>query len=550
MSELLGTTVAQLLDALKNRRVRLPSEIGAFVALEVTEALIDGPAAPRPGDVRIASDGTISVFAPPGSATSEDAARSVVGLLGSLLVAAGTGVPKVLVALLDQGPSTGRWDLSSLRDDLEASLVPLNRAAARRILSRMIREAERSGASVAPPMSEPPPPNDASLDAQLDDLLGGALSEPPVPGRLDSLDEPGHDPLGMLDELDRELDATLDGLDDLDSVRPPARAAALPPARSNRPPPAAAAPANDATVLDEGPDLLAKAESLAAALDEVPEDAPRPKKRRAPAIEDAAPLGRGSLSDEDLLMGLDEKPKRGGALPWVLAIVAVVAATSAALVLMRPDLVDMALGRPPAPEEPAGPTPEEQAQMLRDHRARWGTLTVRVLPEGAQVLMFVGRGPATAEQLPLGVAHEFVAIADGRVPTRAVLPPDGTWEELEDGTQRYELAMQTGDDEMSEADLALGETRLPQDVGAPSTTLGTVRVITNPPGAKVYLLIGFAPDVRVENISAQDAVELLVYHEGHPVHREVVSPSDWVEAEDGAKTADLEITLEGYEPEE
>lgn len=555
MSELLGTTVAQLLDALKHRRVRLPSEIGAFVALEVTEALIDGPAAPRPGDVRIASDGSISVFAPPGSATSEDAARSVVGLLGSLLVAAGTGVPKVLVALLDQGPSTGRWDLSSLRDDLEASLVPLNRAAARRILSRMIREAERNATSAPPAVSEPPPPNDASLDAQLDDLLGGALSEPP-PARLDSLDEPGHDPGGMMDELDRELDATLDGLDDLDSVPPP-RAASRPLAQTKRPPPASARrapPQDDATVLDEGPDLLAKAQSLASALEDVPDDlpgdAPAPKKQRAPAPADAPPLGRGPLSDEDLLMGLDEKPKRGSALPWVLAIVAIVAATAAALVLMRPDLVDMALGRPPAPEEPEGPTPEDRERMLREHRARWGTLSVRVQPEGAQVLMFVGRGPATAEQLPLGVAHEFVAVADGRVPTRAVLPPDGTWEELEDGTHRYELAMQTGDEEMAEADLALGDTRLPQDVGAPSTTLGAVRVITNPPGAKVYLLIGFAPDVRVENISAQDAVELLVYHEGYPVHREVVSPSDWVEAADGAKTADLEITLEGYEPEE
>jgi hypothetical protein len=143
MSELLGTTVEEVIEVMKERCVRIPSEIGAFVALEVCEALEAGPAVVKKGDVRIADDGTISVFAPPGSATSEEAARSVVSLLGSLLVAAGTGVPRVLVGLIERGPSSGRWDLSSLRDDLEASLVPLNRGAARRVLARMLREVRK-----------------------------------------------------------------------------------------------------------------------------------------------------------------------------------------------------------------------------------------------------------------------------------------------------------------------------------------------------------------------------------------------------------------------
>ena len=139
MSELLGITVGELVATMKERRVRIPSEIGAFIALEVCEALEDGPAPVRSSDVRIADDGAIGVFAPPGSASSDEAARAVVAMLGSLLVAAGTGVPKVLVQLLEDGPTSGRWDLSSLRDDLEASLVPLNRAAARRVLARMLR---------------------------------------------------------------------------------------------------------------------------------------------------------------------------------------------------------------------------------------------------------------------------------------------------------------------------------------------------------------------------------------------------------------------------
>ena len=45
MNELIGTTIEDLIGTMKDRRVRIPSEIGAFIALEVCEALQDGPAA-------------------------------------------------------------------------------------------------------------------------------------------------------------------------------------------------------------------------------------------------------------------------------------------------------------------------------------------------------------------------------------------------------------------------------------------------------------------------------------------------------------------------
>ena len=80
MSELLGTTIEELIATMKERRVRIPSEIGAFIALEVCEALAHGPAAVRPADVRIAEDGTIGVFAPPGSATITSALSTLTWL--------------------------------------------------------------------------------------------------------------------------------------------------------------------------------------------------------------------------------------------------------------------------------------------------------------------------------------------------------------------------------------------------------------------------------------------------------------------------------------
>jgi len=509
VSELLGTTIEELIATMKERRVRIPSEIGAFIALEVCESLLDGPASVRLADVRVAEDGTISVFAPPGSATSDEAARSIVALLGSLLVAAGTGVPRVLVGLLEEGPTSGRWDLSSLRDDLEASLVPLNRAAARRVLARMLRETQRPRSEA--PSSRPPggrgAPGDPTLDDQLDDLL----SADAMPGDSDPPSEEA--------SLDAELDATLADYDGshVDGA--------------------------DRTIAeDSGPSF---------------EDEPTGKQRRprsdAPtsrrAEDDSTLEPRRGLDLEALGDELDRSQKKSNPLPWVLAFVAIVAAAAAGLALLRPDLVDAMLGRPPAPEEPEGPTAEDQERLDREHRALFGTLEIVAQPPESQVLMFVGRGPAEAEELPVGMAHEFVAIADGRAPTRAYVPADATWEEGEGGP-RYELALQAGTAEMATADLALGETTLPRDaMGAAGGSLGTVRVITNPPGAKVYVLIGFSPRVIVENIRTDEVVELLVFHDGHPVSTEVVPPSAWEQNPDGSKHASIEITLEGYDPE-
>jgi hypothetical protein len=85
-------------------------------------------------------------------------------------------------------------------------------------------------------------------------------------------------------------------------------------------------------------------------------------------------------------------------------------------------------------------------------------------------------------------------------------------------------------------------------MGTPSATLGSVRVVTSPPGARVYLLIGFTPDVRYENIRVDQPTELLVYEEGYEVERVLVGPSDWRDAPDGTKLADMSVTLRELTP--
>lgn len=507
MSDLLGITLEQMVAGLKARRTRIPAEIGAYVALEVAEHLMRGPARATPADIRIGDDGTVSVFVAANTADEDAAAQSVIEVLATTLVAAGTGVPNVLIRLVEETPPSGPGCLAMLTSELESSLVPLNRAAARRVLARMTRDAQR-------PKTERPPET-GTLDDALDDLLN-----PPSSQGI-ALDPPKMPP--------KEV------------VR-----AAL---HANAPVRAPEPVSDDVqTIADESPlDASDDTHSDEATTSKLPKQAPlAATPAPEPAVTKPATKSRAADLDSFERAAADPEPRGGsGALGFVLAFLVVILAFAAVIAWLRPDLVNEALGRPPPP--PSGPTQQErdaeQARILAEHRARFGQLSVTSEPAGAQVLLFVGRGPAVATDLPTGAAYELVAFADGHGASRAIVPADATWEETPEGP-RYELALQTSDVEIDLQHLDLGETRLPRDaMGAPSGTLGSVRVVTSPPGARVYMLIGFTPDVHVENIRTDQPVELLVYEEGYEVERALVGPSDWQDGADGTKAANISVTL-------
>jgi hypothetical protein len=196
------------------------------------------------------------------------------------------------------------------------------------------------------------------------------------------------------------------------------------------------------------------------------------------------------------------------------------------------------LGLAPVQE---GPLPEPMAATHKPARAA-GTLQISSDPGRAQVFLFIGNGPATATDLPIGVAQEFVAMAEGYAPTRAVVPADAQWEEASGSEPRYELAMQATKLASPEKALELGPTLLPRDVGTPGGRLGSVRVITTPKSAKVYQLIGFTPDVRVENLPIDAAYEVLVYLPGYGLQTRRVEPSDFRD-QGGQRVADVSVPL-------
>jgi len=661
VSDLLGITIDDLVAALKRRRAPLPFEIGAFVALSACDALASAPAIVHGRDVRIAPDGTVSVFVPPNSTSDEASARSLVALLAQMLVAAGPGVPYVLLSLIDRGPADGTWRIARVRDELEAALVPLNRGASRRVLARLVREATREQR----PSTMPPAPEAASLDAlddDLDALLGGGppsarpaarpvsmrpaaamqpaaprpISAPPsisvapqVRARPSARPAPAAPAPAVLDD---DLDALLDR--GLASAPPtPARdfwaaaAAAEEPSAFDRPTRrrerdsldvprapesddyesdapfdtlagAPAPPLDDDTAnadeptgahatgrppayeygaaVDEFEPVPRRAEHQREITQEVPleelrfppparlpseaggQRAPSAKAAAAPrrdaareAIDSPVPpapaaAGPRVVADRLSLDGFDDAPKKGkGALYAVLALLVSFVVLVVGVYTFRPDVLDRLRGAPDPAEAAAARLAEEhrraQDEINARAAARFGDLLVRSTPDRTQVLLYIGRGPAVAKDLPIGVAHEFVVLADGKASVRAIVAPDADWETTPEG-KRYELAMMAGDADVSFELLDLGPTKLPRDVGTPGTDLGQVRVITAPRGAKVYQLIGFTPDVRIADVRTDEAAELVLFAEGYVPQRIVVGPSDWRD-EGGERVAEVNVTL-------
>jgi hypothetical protein len=490
MSRPASVTAEELVRALKRRRATLPAEIGSFVVLEACEALlVRGPELLALDGIHVSEEG--SVWLPQGTRCAEaDAAQALHRLLTSMLVAAGPAPPPALMHLLERGPSGGSWTLAGLRDDLEASLVPLNRGASRRVLARFVREigwAERA------PVKKP---TFGELDSELSSLLGVEQPRPAIP----SLRERLQDAEILQSEPPPPPQEELDDVRFFESVRPGLK------------------PVAEKTVVDAPPQDVRPARDVPAER--------HPSMRPAPSTAPSRPPG-----DSTLDLGGPRKRAlwAGGALVLLSVLVLVVTFR------LRPGL-ETRLVKPQAGAEAGG----DGRPKVIVKRPPGGDLVVRVATERAQILRLVGRGPVSVQHLPLGVAHEFVAIADGFSPARLLIPANADWEATPDG-RRFEAAMQLGQP-AGEGLLELGETLLPQDVGSPSSTLGTVRIVTTPRGAKVYQVIGFAPEAVVEQLPLEASQEILVFRKGFASELRVIGPSDYLDA-GGRKRAEVEVTL-------
>jgi len=151
-----------LTGAMASRGIPLQSETALFVALMAVEAMRTRPAVVTPEDVTLDADGAVQVR--PDAPTTDDLNamhESVVALLETLLVPPPTSV-------LDLGARVRAGELTShsaFVAELTAMLVPLNRAAATRMLGRLVREHARARRPAPPAAEGAAEATDTLLDA-------------------------------------------------------------------------------------------------------------------------------------------------------------------------------------------------------------------------------------------------------------------------------------------------------------------------------------------------------------------------------------------------
>jgi len=535
--------VGELVEELEQRGARLPFEIGAFVALEACEGLLQESVKLEPDDVRVTLEGSVVVAGSAASAAPDEAARSLVSVLARLLVAAGPGVPPYLLDLVKES-MTGQTTrgLRDLHDAIEASLIPINRGASRRVLARLVRESDR------PPAHDDSQVDPHELDAELDELLRdpGVRTLEPTQRQLplEKPEEPVTErilvPRGVRGDADAGTDPSpksfpppiADHQPETVPVPPsePAWRGASVPVPDLGTPAAAAVAKAPAQIPEPITATIrkwqAEEEEPAPATASVPVSATVPVTETGLETPTEAVFGAGSISGSESIPtpprqshpsaappqpherpSLPQPPPRrvGGWGIWLLA---------AGLGLGAYAL--HATGTLDALMQPSAPTPVS---------AVGGTIDVTVTPPDAQIFQFIGRGPAVAEDLPVGSAHEFIVFDQGLRPSRAIVQQGAAWAVTDSGPL-YELAVQAQPAEASAAATDLG---VPQAASSPSDEgpTGTIRVITNPPAAKVYRFVGIGPTTQIRVASIQEGQEVLVYRPGHETRRAVIGPSDW-----------------------
>lgn len=438
-----STSVSDLLSMLREQRRRLPFEIGAFLALQATEELLERPRRSPSTSVYILEDGSIELR----RAEECDESEALVVLhevLAGLLAAAGEGVPGMLLDLIERPAASPDVSLERWRDELEASLIPLNRAAAKRVLARTLRDLKRGKESSK--RAAPSGDSDDDLDAL-------------IAGRTPTSVEAPHTIAGP------------------DSERPASFA------RPTR---------------------------------------PEPNRSEAPR--------KSIFSDghgEEDLTELREAPARNP-LGLMVALTALALAVLGTIVHVTRRPHDSGASTPPrAPAAPSQPDAER------------GEIDLEVEPEGAVVRLFIGRAPTLADDVPVGVAQEFIALTDDGRAARFVVPAHGAYRDV-DGVPELSVIIESPEGP-SAAVLTTTDLRS-ETMGVPSGRVGRVRIDARLPNAKIYRTVGFAPIARVVGWAVDRPAEFVVSAALHEPQRVVVAPSDFV-TDRGERRASMRVTL-------
>src|SRR4051812_9927683 len=146
----MSVTLSEVKRAARAHRAPLAGESAGYLVLALADQVLSAPRLIDAGDIQLTDDGGLRVLR--GEASSEiDAELSLRRALDGLLLVASSGS----AALMRAGRRVSPVGLSGLVRELEAALIPVNRAAARRALARLQRETARALASGGLAAEEP-----------------------------------------------------------------------------------------------------------------------------------------------------------------------------------------------------------------------------------------------------------------------------------------------------------------------------------------------------------------------------------------------------------
>jgi hypothetical protein len=147
----MSVTLSEVKRAARAHRAPLAGESAGYLVLAIADQVLKAPRLVQVADIQLNEDGALHLAS--GQASSDvDAELSLRRALDQLLLVASTGS----AALTRASRRTEPLGLSSLVRELEAALIPVNRSAARRALSRVHRETARALESGSLPEDEDP----------------------------------------------------------------------------------------------------------------------------------------------------------------------------------------------------------------------------------------------------------------------------------------------------------------------------------------------------------------------------------------------------------
>ncbi|HEY3816918.1 MAG TPA: hypothetical protein VGL81_07100 [Polyangiaceae bacterium] len=557
-----SVTLDEVFSVVLQKRVPLAPELAGYLVLEIAEHADPAGGDVDPRSVFVGDEGTVALVKPKRDGATGDAEASIRAALARLLEASGSQTPALSAASKRKG-GTG---LAALAEELEAALIPVNRAAGRRALARLAREVKRVTLGVGrnampstsesappsrrtsspshhpPPVAEPtpaPPPARAASPSfsreeepttargQIpDEVMKKATPEPLDASELPTMQfEPaGRTPSPSQADVDDLISQFgVSGQSEQQHARNLKAMVGLEP--TPPPPPEILRRLETREVAVQGPD--SGVESLLAMGGEAPEErpeSPRPARepaRRAPRSPTPPPPQRASAAS---MPALDERQ-----LPTQPSSVKKMRTASPSDAKLKPKrgsgavlvlAIGLVLGGAYAtwrllPGVMAGrataPTPSAPAaQAAPVATSCKATLIVGDVPPHAEVLLRSGQAPIDVPDMPVGTRLEFVATAEGYAPKRVVVPAGASWDNGTDGKPRYEAGVQL------EKSKAHGGANDPWPAGEPGSEVGgqgppgTVHVVATPRGAEVWMLVGTDPAAHIEQLHCNQDFEILI----------------------------------------